>query len=181
MESHLLRRLGILVITALLVGSVLAADCRSADSLRLSIRFMDDPPYRHSWLPWVDDHLRFELSIRNVSQDTVAVAKTMPCYDCNPKFFVRDAIDGDEPPRLREFDVTYPLTDFCYVDLAPQESFIDTIDVAEWITYDFSKGHRYRFWIENRPFEGYRFKDTLRKTPIWEKSLFSDTLEFTVE
>ncbi len=168
-------------IALLLIGWLLAGTCSGADSVSLTIRFIDDPPYQHSWLPWVDDHLRFELTIKNLADSTIAFEKTTPCYDCNPRFFFEDAVDGSKPLRSHEFDALFRVSDTSYIDLAIGVAFIDTVDVAEWVSYDFLKGRVYQFWIEYLPFVGYSFKDTLRTAPIREKPLFSDTLEFTFE
>jgi hypothetical protein len=140
---------------------------------------LDEPPYYHCWLPWVDDQFRFELEIKNLSDSVYAIWRATPCDDCNPRFFLESITEGKEATRLRGRDALYPLTDAFTLDLPPSESYRDTVDVAKWTQFDLVDGVRYRFWIEFRSWPKYTFKDTTRTTPIWESTLVSDTLEFT--
>jgi len=168
----------ILIILSAAAILIAAGDPAVDSDMQFRIAFVDNPPYISSWWPWSDDHFRVRAEIRNVSEQVYAIEEYGPCYDCNPKFFVRSAATGEEPPRGRELDVLYVLTDSRFIDLAPGESYVDTIDIAEFVEFELERGETYRVWFEYRTWPNYQFHDTLRKTPIWREPLVSDTLAF---
>ena len=150
-----------------------------SSDLTLRIDFLDAPPYQHSWLPWKDDHFRIVITICNSSDTTWTIDYLTPCYDCNPKFHLEESTTGKEAERVKELDVFYIVDKMKPYYLNPDSCYIDTLDIALWIEYNLKKNQQYRFWIEYEPLVHEHQEDIIIDSPVWQKILVSDTLEFT--
>ena len=147
--------------------------------LELRVEFLDSPPYKHSWLPWVNDHFRIETAPENKSDSTVVVERATPCNDCSPKFHLETVESGVEPRRLREADVLYIVSDRFFVNLQSGEISTDTIDICESTEYDLDKDMDYQLWLRYGVWPGLEFIDGSRTKPIRTRTLISDTLTLT--
>jgi len=167
--------------TCVLFCVLVSVGSASGGEMAVHIAFLDDPPYQKCWWPWTEDRFRLEVTIQNDTDSVWAVDKLTPCYDCNPKFLVRSVKDGVEPPRTYQLDILHIVRDARYLDLAPGKRYVDTVDIAKYLRWDFEDGAEYILWIEYRPTDRYQFEDTTRTAPIWRERLISDTLIWTFE
>jgi hypothetical protein len=118
------------------------------------------------------------IEIRNNGDSAYAVPRQTPGCGVNPRLFVESVATNESVPKLREGDALYAIIDRAFVDLVAGGSYVDTVDIAYWIDYEFSKGNLYRLWIIYESLYGYVFDDSLRTAPVWIGTLVSDTLEF---
>lgn len=168
-----------ILLLLVLLSFVLSIAGEPEDGLTCKIRFIDDPPYKSSFMPWVEDHFRVSFRVINLTDCKVAVRKAAPCDDCNPVLVIRDCSTGKEPFIENRTDVIYILTDSSFLDLPPQGVYEDTIDFAKYIEYDLCQDTCYRVWIEWRAwYNDYQFEDTSKTVSIWPYKIVSDTLTF---
>ena len=168
--------------TLLLTMISIALACSSVicDSIKCHISFVDDPPYESSWLPWSADHFRIAIEMQNVSDSTIAVRRSQPCYDCNPVLMIRELHSGLEPDICSKVDILYLFdNDSTFIDLPPGESHADTIDFAKYVTFSLIRDTEYVVWVVwKEATTEYSFKDTNRVAPIWPSKIVSDSLTF---
>jgi len=153
----------------------------SQENEMFQISFIDTTPYQKGFWFFSKDHFRVELKIINSTNSTFIFEKfTFSGIDGNPKFFVKSAQNNNIISPKEPWEYDYFFDESFFIELNPNDSIIDTIDIEKYCDFEFDKGD-YKLWFEYEPpLQRLYF---LIKNPeiVWKKNLVSDTLYFKIK